>query len=101
MSRFESESFTNLERDPVPHLNAPEEPTVLEVVEVDTHIERADLGPGNYTFVAGDAVPVELTDLPRQPASGPPSGLGARPRSRRGVNSSARSPRLGRRRRQG
>jgi hypothetical protein len=57
----------------VPHPDPPEKPVVLEVVEVDTHIERADLGPGNYTFIAaGDTVPFELADLPRQPAHAPP-----------------------------
>lgn len=40
-----------------------------DVVDVDTHIARADLGDGAYTLVrAGDPVPPALADLPRRPA---------------------------------
>jgi hypothetical protein len=39
------------------------------VVEVDTLIERPDLGPTAATFVAaGDPVPTALADFPRRPA---------------------------------
>lgn len=38
------------------------------VVEVDTLIDRPDLGPGCSTLVAaGDKVPPHLADLPRRP----------------------------------
>jgi hypothetical protein len=41
-------------------------------VEVDTLIERPDLGPESSTFIAaGDVVPRELAGLPRRPASEP------------------------------
>jgi hypothetical protein len=40
----------------------------VEVADVDTLIERADLGPGSATFVAaGDPFPAGLAGLPRRP----------------------------------
>jgi hypothetical protein len=41
-------------------------------VEVDTLVDRPDLGPESSTFVAaGDVVPADLAALPRRPASDP------------------------------
>ena len=43
-----------------------------EAVQVDTLIERADLGPDTYTLVAaGDPVPEHLATLPRRPRIAP------------------------------
>jgi hypothetical protein len=41
-------------------------------VDVDTLIERKDLGPESFTLIAaGDVVPKDLAALPRRPASQP------------------------------
>lgn len=45
----------------------PDEP---QGVEVDTLIERADLGPECFTLIAaGDAIPSHLAHLPTRPAA--------------------------------
>lgn len=44
------------------------EETERETAQVDTLIERTDLGPDTYTLVAaGDPVPEHLAKLPRRP----------------------------------
>jgi hypothetical protein len=67
VSPFDSEPFTNLERDPVPHPDPPDEPVPAVVVTEDTLIARPELGPDTFTFVAaGDVVPPGLVDAYEQ-----------------------------------
>lgn len=52
-------------------------------VTEDTVIERSDLGEGVETFVAaGDAVPLDLEDLPRHPRETAPAAEPAKRRRR-------------------
>jgi hypothetical protein len=68
--RADHERHEDAEREQLPR-----PPAAPEVVEVDTLVEREDLGPGAATLVAaGDPVPADLADRPRRPASDPAPG---------------------------